>query len=479
MTGALPAPSPSGARLTGDDLQHLIAWYWCLKACSPGSGITSVGIEVDHAGNLDDVAIAYTDGRRRYIQVKAAVSSVGLVNTAWLKAPAPNSLIKRLHSSWDALGRPKDGITLVTSRPIDPRDVLVRERDRHNRLGPRLRRSSSKDARDALASVAASVGCTVDEVLEFLDVLEIQLGQTERDWRDKVEDAAVGAGVSTTAASLAVALTEMREWVKTTRGVRTVDELRAMIDRIGLRAGRPRTVVVIHAIDHVPVESDDAIAVDWVDRFRGDSPETRRGLTNPTEWNTRLPEDLTRVREELRQRGVSDVAVRGAMRLPAWFAVGAALRDVAGFDIAAYDRGVLWTAPSQPTPTPQVQVLSENSLNSNDRAGVVVVVEMSNIGRDDVTAAFATRDDLSRIVSLTIDGGPNRRLFNTGADTLAAAVAVRDWIRRNLTGIPLHLVLVASGPFALFLGHVWDRVPPTTIYEDLAPGYEAAFTFKN
>ncbi|WP_141214687.1 MULTISPECIES: SAVED domain-containing protein [unclassified Rhodococcus (in: high G+C Gram-positive bacteria)] len=479
MTGATPPPSPSGARLTGDDLQHLIAWYWCLKACSPGSGITSVGIEVDHVGNLDDVAIAYTDGRRRYIQVKAAVSSAGLVNAAWLATPASSSLIKRLYSSWDTLGRPDDGIALVTSRPIDPHDVLLRERDRHNRLGTRLRRSSSKDARHALALVAASVGCTVEEILDFLDVLEIQLGQTERDWRDKVDDAAVGAGVSTAPASLAVALTEMREWVKTTRGVRAADDLRTMIDRLGLRAGRPRTLVVVHAIDHVPVEGDDGITVDWVDRFRGDSPETRRGLTDPTEWHTRLPADLTIVREELRRRGVADVAVRGAMRLPAWFAVGAALRDVAGFDIAAYDRGNLWAATSQPMPTPQVQVLFDTSLNSNDAAGVAVVVEMSSIGRDEVAAAFATRDDLSRLVSLTIEGGPNRRLFTTGTDTLAAAVAVRDWIRRNLVGTPLHLVLVANGPFALFLGHVWDRVPPTTIYEDLAPGYEAAFTFTN
>lgn len=479
MTGATPAPSPSGARLTGDDLQHLIAWYWCLKACSPGSGITSVGIEVDHVGNLDDVAIAYTDGRRRYIQVKAAVSSSGLVNAAWLMTPASNSLIKRLHSSWDTLGRPNDGIMLITSRPIDPHDPLIRERDRNNRLGPRLRRSPSEEALETLALLATSIDCTVDEVLDFLDVLEIQLGQTEKDWRDKVDDAAVGAGVSTAPASLAIALTEMREWVKTTRGVRTADELRTMINRLGLHAGRPRTLVVVHAIDHVPVESDAAIAVDWVDRFRGNSPETRRGLTDPAQWHTHLPEDLIQVREELRQRGVSDVAVRGAMRLPTWFAVGAALRDVAGFDIAAYDRGVLWAATSQPTSTPQVHVLSDTSLNANDAAGVAVVVEMSNFGRDDAASAFASRDDISRLVALSIDGGPNRRLFTAGTDTLAAAVAVRDWIRRNLADTPLHLVLVASGPFALFLGHVWDRVPPTTIYEDLAPGYEAAFTFTN
>jgi hypothetical protein len=64
-----------------------------------------------------------------------------------------------------------------------------------------------------------------------------------------------------------------------------------------------------------------------------------------------------------------------------------------------------------------------------------------------------------------------------GTDALAAAVAIRDWVRQNLAGASLHLVLETSGPFALLLGHMWDRVPQTTIYEDLAPGYELAFAF--
>lgn len=479
MIGATPPPSPSGARLTGDDLQHLIAWYWCLKAASPGSDIASVGIEVDNVGNLDDVAVTYIDGSCRYIQVKAAVSSAGLVNIAWLTAPSTTSLIRRLYSSWERLGRPDDGIVLVTSRPIDPDDVLLRGRDRLNRLGPRLRRASAATVRGALATVATSAGCTVEELLDLLDVLEIQLGQTEKDWRDKVDDAAVGAGVKPGPESLAVALTEMREWVKTTRGIRTAEELRGFIDKVGLRAGKPRALVVVHALDRVPAGNDDVITVDWVDRFRGTTPETRRGLIDPTDWHTQFPADLVRVRQELQQRGVTDVAVRGAMRLPTWFAVGAALRDVAGFDIAAYDRGVLWAPTASPTTTPQVHILHDTYLDANGTEGVAVVLEMSNTGRDDVAAAFAHRTDISRLVALTIDGGPNRRLFTDGAATLAAAVAIRDWIRRNLAGTPLHLVMVASGPFAFFLGHVWDRVPPTTLYEDLAPGYERAFTFTN
>ena len=61
---------------------------------------------------------------------------------------------------------------------------------------------------------------------------------------------------------------------------------------------------------------------------------------------------------------------------------------------------------------------------------------------------------------------------------MAAAVAVREWVRGRLTATDIHIVLVGPAPFAFFLGHLWDRVPPTTIYEDLAPGYQAAFHFR-
>jgi hypothetical protein len=42
LPGALPGPSASGARLTGDDLQHLVAWYWALCSLRPEQAITSV-----------------------------------------------------------------------------------------------------------------------------------------------------------------------------------------------------------------------------------------------------------------------------------------------------------------------------------------------------------------------------------------------------------------------------------------------------
>ena len=99
-------PSSSGARIGGDDLQHLVAWYWCLKMLTPTSNIVAVCVEADVHGNLDDVTVEYGDGRRHYIQVKASVSAAGLVNAGWLmgrRSPSARTLIQKLYDSWDGL----------------------------------------------------------------------------------------------------------------------------------------------------------------------------------------------------------------------------------------------------------------------------------------------------------------------------------------------------------------------------------------
>ena len=60
----------------------------------------------------------------------------------------------------------------------------------------------------------------------------------------------------------------------------------------------------------------------------------------------------------------------------------------------------------------------------------------------------------------------------------ALAVGLRDHARHAAHGHPrVHLFLATPMGLALLLGHRWNRVAPTTVYEDLAAlGYEAAFT---
>lgn len=471
-------PSASGARLTGDDLQHLITWYWCLKACVDGVGIEAVGVEVAGTGTLDDVVVYYRDDHRRHLQVKASTTAVGLVNVEWLTAKKnekSRSILEGLYQSWVELERPADGVELLTSRPIDPTDGLIALLDRSERVGPRLRHNTMGSILGERDLLAEHLGVDIEELLDFLDVLQIRVGQTEALWRDRVDDAAMAAGLRVGADAQAIGVALIRDWVKDTREPRTADQLRALVKENGLAAGTPRSIVVVEAIDRVPSTIDATAHLDWLDAIRGESPRTRRGAVDPTDWNGRFAAELSAVRDRLRSDGHLAVAVRGAMRLPMWFAVGEALGDVAGFDVVAIDRGKAWNPGSHPSV--ELQVNADEQLSHGP--DTVLVVEVSGVGQHDVREAFADVSTIGRLVAVTVDGGPDRRLLRDGPHALAAAVAVRDWVRRNLRAERLHLVLVANAPFALFLGHLWDRVPPTTIYEDLAPGYEPAFTVAN
>lgn len=474
VPGASPGPSQSGSRLVGDDVQHLVVWYWCLRAVVPRSGIASVEVEVDAVGNLDDVRVTFTDGAQTYWQVKAAVSAGHLANIEWLTQPNGSSLIKRLYESWDKIGRPRDGVALITGRPLDPNDALLSNLDRLDHLGPRLRRSVTPKVVQARSDLAAHVGCDEAELYDFLDVLAIHVGQTEGHWRGKVDDAALAAGLRVGEEARAIGLNVVREWVKTTRSPKTADELAGLVGQLGLTARRPRSVIVVSAVD--VVDADPASRrLDWLPLLRGDTPETRRGAVDSDSWNGKMTADLDRLREDLLATDERSVAIRGAMRLPTWFAVGRALSDVAGFDIAVMDRGTLWEAGGS-APLPDIQ-LQHDEAGLGPSGHVALAVQISSDGFDDVRDTFA--GTVERLIAVTLPGGPHRRLFASDAAAFAGAVAVRDWVRRSLRRKTIHLVLLSNGPFALFLGHLWDRVPPTTIYEDLAPGYESAFSFRN
>ncbi len=75
MIKPLPPPSATGVRIAGDHYQWLIAWHACVIALrdqltgEPNS-VVKVGVEVDGAGNLDDVVLYRQRPPHTYNQVK-------------------------------------------------------------------------------------------------------------------------------------------------------------------------------------------------------------------------------------------------------------------------------------------------------------------------------------------------------------------------------------------------------------------------
>lgn len=216
------------------------------------------------------------------------------------------------------LGRPPADIALVTDRPLDPDDLLLRGLDRLNRVGNHLRRAEGQLAK-ARCELSSHLQCDEAEVCDFFDALELHLGQTKAEWRRKVDEIAMGAGLRTDDAARAAALADVRDWIKTTRDARDGAAVAEMVDPLGLRAEPPRAVVVINGIDREPAHDDAVVVLDWVARFRGDRPETRRGLVNRSDWNgaLALADDLAALRDRLREQDLYRVLMRGSLRLPA------------------------------------------------------------------------------------------------------------------------------------------------------------------
>jgi hypothetical protein len=147
MTEPQPAPSPTGVRIAGDRYQWLIAWQACVTVLRDASEsvvnpAVSVGVEVDDAGNVDDVVIRRNQPPHSYKQVKYAVDSSTPVNSDYLTAPSKTggpSILRKLAASWQQLTSAGDGadLAIITNRAPDPADPLISARDARTRLRDR------------------------------------------------------------------------------------------------------------------------------------------------------------------------------------------------------------------------------------------------------------------------------------------------------------------------------------------------------
>ena len=143
MTMPLPAPSATGVRIAGDRYQWLVAWLGCVTvlydaATAAPNPVLTVGVEVDGAGNLDDVVLSRRRPPHAYKQVKYAVDHSTPVSTEYLTRPSATggpSILRKIADAWRKLAAAGDPVELaiVTNRAPDPADPLVSARDARTR----------------------------------------------------------------------------------------------------------------------------------------------------------------------------------------------------------------------------------------------------------------------------------------------------------------------------------------------------------
>ena len=488
MTRVTTSRAASGARILGDDVQHLIAWYHVLRTQLADTTITELAVEADSAGNVDDLTLRRSAGPAEYWQVKASVDATSPLTEAWLfdHPEGKKSLLQRLHASWQKL-RPEHDlppkIVLATTKAIDPSDLVLRARATTDARIVEILRGATGCMAEARKRWAEHLAIDEDDLLEFLDSFEIRHSVSEAEWREKVQDAAVGARVRTDPDAVTLGVQQVRDWVKAPRQTFSPAQLKEAITRLGLVAKDQRPLFVVQAMEPNP-RPDAVYSVDWTDLLNEGDPRERRRFRDSEDAHPRVAADLAVARQRLRGAGIHDFEVVGPMRLPLWFAIGANFSSTAGFAVSAQASDGVWTSKAVPgTRRDLVIRLPEPSpANAVGCPWAVSVSFATDIAEDvDEFLASAVPDAYHLRAGLP---EPGRAALDGMQHAQAVIFQLREELRslrRSLRPPEVHLFLAMPGACALLLGNAWDRMPPTWTYWDLgAPGcYEKAVRVSN
>lgn len=469
----------SGARLLGDDVQHLIVWYHVLCTQRVDSTVVELAVESANAGNVDDLTLCRAGECDEYWQVKASVDATSPLTEKWLfnMPKGKSSLLQRLHASWLTLRtrheRPPK-IVLATTKAIDPNDPVLGPRATTDaRIVETLRYSRSGTV-EARKRWAEHLSVNEAELFEFLECFEIRHAQSEAEWKEKVRDAAAAVRVRADSEAVAVGVQQVRDWVKAPRQEFTPKQLSAVVDELDLRIENARPLLVFQSLERNPRANGATYSADWVDLFQGTDPRNRRVFCSPSTARARISADLALARERLRTVGIYDFEVDGPMRLPLWFAIGAEFTSAAGFTVSAQARDGVWSSNSAPSAQRDLMIHVSSNLDasSTGRPWAVSVSFATDIADDVDEFVVDELPDVCHIRARLPE--PGRSGLSGLAHARAVIFQLRDELRslrRRLRPPELHLFIAMPGACALLLGNAWDRMPPTWIYWDLGkPG---------
>ncbi|MFJ5673973.1 SAVED domain-containing protein [Streptomyces sp. NPDC093097] len=488
----LPAAGPTSVRTTGDYYQWLIAWEACLILLRETTGrlhnpVRAVGVELDGVGNLDDVVLLRDVPPNTYTQVKYAVDAATPVNEEYLTKPSANggpSILNKIARTWKGLTA--DGgiadLRLVTNRAADPADDLMAGRDaRTGLLMPKAGVGGVRSDRGkARARWAQEAGLTEAELMDLLLVLRFDLALDIVRHEEKLRILMANIGLRDDQRALEEGAGWVAKMVREGRRELTLAMIEAAVAELGLTAGPARAVLSIATLKPDPLASDADHAIDWVDRFDGDSDYTKRRPLWPNTW-AQLQADIEAAPGRL-PAGTTAVTITGSIRLAPAFLVGTTFRMVTGTDLGTMQRGrigsQLWST-NDPFDTALAPGVIEREIGQGDEVAVAIAVT-TNPTEDVLEYLREQHLPVSKLIVLTPASDiPNDSSVPDSTAANALAVGIRDYLRRSTRRVRrMHLFLACPMGLALLLGNRWNRLCQTVVYEDIKTdaGYEPAFT---
>lgn len=476
MSGPRELASASAARLSGDDYQHLYTLMHAVRLLRDDVwGVTRVRMEVGGAGNVDDLIVEHGDRPPLYHQVKFSrrAGDEPLDHTWFTEAgDAKRSPLQRFHDSYTQLtvGDDRPQMALVTNRLPARNDPILRHVEgRDGRLVPRLVIPTAGSESGRLRRAwAEHLDLSEDELYELLDHLRIRAGSGSfEEMQGRCADVMLAAGLRADPDAVMLGYGVMRNLIEEGCDELDADAMRELVAQHKLEATRGTASLLVQAIDRAPYPESATVALDWVDYFEGDEPRARRQLRDPEAAITEMEADLVAARQRIRAAGFDRVLIGGAFRLDVGFAIGAALSDLAGFELTVTQGGQRWGTEGETTPF--TLRAEEHALDLGD--DLAVCLSISNDIADDVLE-FVSGLPVKQLTTLTPESGPSRQSVDGAASARGAAQAVLDAVRdASRAHSRIHLFQSVPNGVSVMLGHVWNRVPPTRLYADGSPGY--------
>lgn len=163
---------------------------------------------------------------------------------------------------------------------------------------------------------------------------------------------------------------------------------------------------------------------------------------------------------EIRQKGFTDIRIDGAFRLSTGFAAGAAAPRAAGLTVAFRD----WSSSGESTEFPVA--VTEHHVGNGDELAVALCVT-GHIERDVLEYIQANSLPVANSSRLPRGSGVGQTSIPGEGEALGFVFAAFDEIRRSArSAAKLHLFQSAPNGIGILLGHLWNRVPVTQLYDD-------------
>jgi len=467
--------SRSGARIRGDEYQHLASWIQAVLASMPNSGVSKLGIEDPETGNADDVTVYRNDGTHEFFQAKSMVDGQKKVNIDWLMAPSPSggpSIIQGFFAVWRKYHSSGDHIKIVllTNALVHADDSFILLRDgKDGTVSRRLESAGKRPAiRKLIDTLIAHLSTTKEELLEFLAHVSFRVGKLYEELRQEARITMYAAGLRHDEEAITQGEAIVRTWI--TDGIRLVPRSKLMKKIEPLRRPNelPKASLLVQAIDRDLLSETATVSLDWLEFFNGEEPRTRRVLKDNSLWNTKLRPGIRQAVTLLRSQGASRVLVRGYMRLPTWFTVGTELARTAGFgEVVAFQGTTPWSSEGDLADCP-VKVTRRDEIGEGSALAIGIAASMDP-SEDVLEFLRGHPNSASRYLCIAPECGISNTAFQSDNQVRQWAYNVRDEVRRiarQHNPTVLHIFLAVPHGAALLLGHFWDRMPPTQLYED-------------